>query len=169
MILAPRTDKLVTGDGKLLALVTADGKISLLRGKAGDFARDMISEKAGSNAVATPIAEWPGANCTSDNCIISIVAHNRTWTILATRTAYQVPAMEMAAACKRVDIVISDRWLPQSCRPKGIKADRALLENTGGLAFYLADRRVITANENRAHMPWVQAAKAAQQNADLNQ
>ena len=169
MILAPRPDILVTGDGKHLALVTADGKISLLRGKAGDFVRDMISEKAGSNAVATPIAEWPGANCTSDNCIISIVAHNRTWTILATRTAYQVPAMEMAAACKRVDIVISDRWLPQSCRPKWIKADRALLENTGGLAFYLADRRVITANENRAHMPWVQAAKAAQQNADLNQ
>ncbi len=169
MILAPRPDILVTGDGKHLALVTADGKISLLRGKAGDFVRDMISEKAGSNAVATPIAEWPGANCTSDNCVISIVAYNRTWTILATRTAYQVPAMEMAAACKRVDIVISDRWLPQSCRPKWIKADRALLENTGGLAFYLADRRVITANENRAYMPWVQAAKAAQQNADLNQ
>jgi competence protein ComEC len=77
--------------------------------------------------------------------------------------------MEMAAACRRVDIVISDRWLPKSCQPKWIKADRRLLEQTGGLAIYLAEQRVITVNENRAHMPWVQAAKAAQQNADLHQ
>lgn len=77
--------------------------------------------------------------------------------------------MEMAAACRRVDIVMSDRWLPQSCQPKWIKADRRLLEQTGGLAIYLAEQRVITVNENRAHMPWVQAAKAAQQNADLHQ
>ena len=77
--------------------------------------------------------------------------------------------MEMAAACRRVDIVMSDRWLPQSCQPKWIKADRRLLEQTGGLAIYLAEQRVITVNENRAHMPWVQATKAAQQNADLYQ
>jgi competence protein ComEC len=77
--------------------------------------------------------------------------------------------MEMAAACRRVDIVMSDRWLPQSCRPKWIKADRRLLEQTGGLAIYLPEQRVITVNENRAHMPWVQAAKAAQQNTDLHQ
>jgi competence protein ComEC len=77
--------------------------------------------------------------------------------------------MEMAAACRRVDIVMSDRWLPQSCQPKWIKADSRLLEQTGGLAIYLAEQRVITVNENRAHMPWVQAAKAAQQNADLHQ
>ena len=169
MVLAPRPDILVTGDGKHLALVEPNGKVSLLRGKAGDFVRDMISEKAGSNAIATPIEQWPGAKCTSDNCIISIASPNRTWTILATRTAYQVPAMEMAAACRRVDIVMSDRWLPQSCRPKWIKADRRLLEQTGGLAIYLAEQRVITANENRAHTPWVQAAKAAQQNTDLHQ
>ena len=169
MVLAPRPDILVTGDGKHLALVEPNGKVSLLRGKAGDFVRDMISEKAGSNAIATPIEQWPGAKCTSDNCIISIASPNRTWTILATRTAYQVPAVEMAAACRRVDIVMSDRWLPQSCRPKWIKADRRLLEQTGGLAIYLAEQRVITANENRAHTPWVQAAKAAQQNTDLHQ
>ncbi len=169
MILAPRPDILVTGDGKHLAFVTADGEVALLRGKAGDFVRNMMSEKAGSNAVATPIEQWPGARCSPDNCIISVAAHNRTWTILATRTAYQVPNMEMAAACKRVDIVISDRWLPKTCQPKWMKADRALLEQTGGLAIYLADQRVITANENRAHMPWVQAAKIAQQNTNLDQ
>jgi competence protein ComEC len=69
--------------------------------------------------------------------------------------------MEMAAACKRVDIVVSDRWLPQSCRPKWIKADRRLLEQSGGLAFYLDAQRVVTAHEGNRHMPWVQAANAA--------
>jgi competence protein ComEC len=69
--------------------------------------------------------------------------------------------MEMAAACKRVDIVVSDRWLPKSCRPRWIKADRQLLEQTGGLAFYLEAQRVVTANENSRHLPWVKAANAA--------
>jgi competence protein ComEC len=69
--------------------------------------------------------------------------------------------MEMAAACKRVDIVVSDRWLPKSCRPRWIKADRQLLEQTGGLAFYLEAQRVVTANENSRHLPWVQAANVA--------
>ena len=65
--------------------------------------------------------------------------------------------MEMAAACKRVDIVVSDRWLPQSCRPRWIKADRRLLEQSGGLAFYLNEPRIIGANHGTHHMPWVQA------------
>jgi competence protein ComEC len=51
--------------------------------------------------------------------------------------------------------------LPQSCRPKWIKADRRLLEQSGGLAFYLDAQRVVTANESNRHMPWVKAAHAA--------
>jgi competence protein ComEC len=67
----------------------------------------------------------------------------------------------MAAACSRVDIVISDRWLPQSCAPKWMKADRNMLQEIGGLAFYLADKKVISVHQGRAHMPWVQAARIA--------
>jgi hypothetical protein len=33
-----------------------------------------------------------------------------------------------------------------------------LLEQSGGLAFYLDAQRVVTANESNRHMPWVQAA-----------
>jgi hypothetical protein len=36
-----------------------------------------------------------------------------------------------------------------------------LLEQSGGLAFYLDDQRVVTANEGSRHMPWVKAAHAA--------
>ena len=161
MAMAPRPDILVTGDGKHLALVSADGEVALLRGRAGDFVRGMIFEKAGSFANATPIEDWPGVQCTFDNCVITVMGADRSWTLLATRTRTPIATMEMAAACKRVDIVVSDRWLPQSCRPKWIKADRRLLEQSGGLAFYLDAQRVVTAHEGNRHMPWVQAANAA--------
>ncbi|MES2783190.1 MAG: ComEC/Rec2 family competence protein [Pseudomonadota bacterium] len=169
MVMAPRPDILVTGDGKHLALVSKVGEVALLRGQAGDFVRGMIFEKAGSNAKATPIEDWPGVQCTSDNCVITLSGATRSWTLLATRTNNPIPSMEMAAACKRVDIVVSDRWLPQSCRPKWMKADRRILEQTGGLAFYLDDQRVVTANENNRHTPWVQAALAARAAAASNQ
>jgi competence protein ComEC len=151
----------VTGDGKHLALVSADGDIALLRGRAGEFVRGMISEKAGSDTEASQIEDWPGAQCTADNCVVTLMGRERSWTLLATRTRNPIPSMEMAAACKRVDIVVSDRWLPKSCRPRWIKADRQLLEQTGGLAFYLEAQRVVTANENSRHLPWVQAANVA--------
>jgi competence protein ComEC len=159
--MAPRPEILVTGDGKHLALVSADGDVALLRGRAGEFVRGMISEKAGSDGEAIRIEDWPGAQCTADNCVVTLKGKSRNWTLLATRTRNPIPSMEMAAACKRVDIVVSDRWLPKSCRPKWIKADRRLLEQTGGLAFYLDTQSVVTANENSGHLPWVQAAHAA--------
>jgi len=43
----------------------------------------------------------------------------------------------LAAACERSDIVIADRWLPTSCHPQWLKADRKLLDETGGLALIL--------------------------------
>ena len=161
MITAPRPDILLTGDGKHLAVVDQNGDIAFLRARAGEFVSDMLFEKAGTTAKATAIENWPGVRCTSDICILTISRNRRQWRILATRTPYQIPAMEMAAACSRVDIVISDRWLPQSCAPKWMKADRNMLQEIGGLAFYLADKKVISVHQGRAHMPWVQAARIA--------
>lgn len=138
-----------------MAIVSADGEVALLRGRAGNFVFGMISAKA------TPIEDWPGVQCTLDNCVIIVMGAERAWTLLATRTKNPIPSMEMAAACKRADIVVSDRWLPLSCRPEWIKADRRLLEQSGGLAFYLDDQRVVTANEGSRHMPWVKTAHAA--------
>lgn len=169
MISAPRPDLLVTGDGKHLALVDADGQVALLRSGAGDYVRDMLLENAGTNADPVAIEDWPGVKCSLDNCIFDIKRGNRNWRILATRTRYQVPSMEMAAACRRVDIVISDRWLPWSCKPRWIKADRNMLEQSGGLAFYLGQARLDTVNANNAGQPWVKAAKAAKDQATETQ
>jgi len=163
IVTAPRPDILVTGDGKHLAVVGQNGEIAFLRAKAGDFVSDMLFEKAGTTAKATSIENWPGVRCTIDICILTISRNAHQWTILATRTPYQVPTMEMAAACRRVDIVISDRWLPKSCAPKWMKADRNMLQQTGGLAFYLADNKVVSVHEKRAHTPWAEAARTARE------
>jgi competence protein ComEC len=161
MIFAPRPDLLVTGDGKHLAIVSAQGDVAFLRARAGDYVRDMLLEKAGTAAEPEPIERWPGAKCSADICVIELVRRGRPWHIMATRSPYPVPAMEMAAACKRVDIVISDRWLPASCRPRWLKADRNMLELTGGLALYLAGPKIETVYDDKSHLPWVTEAQAA--------
>ena len=165
MITASRPDLLVTGDGKHLALVSANGEVALLRSGAGDYVRDMLLENAGTNSEPTAIEDWPGVNCSPDICVFDIHRDGRQWRILATRTRYQVPSMEMAAACKRVDIVVSDRWLPWSCKPRWIKADRNMLEQSGGLAFYFTQSRLETVNSDNAHQPWIKAAQAAKARA----
>jgi len=78
---------------------------------------------------------------------------------MATRTAYAIPELEMAAACRRADIVVSDRWLPVSCQPKWMKADRGMLAESGGLAFFLPSGTVVSVNDENAHYPWVKAAR----------
>jgi competence protein ComEC len=161
MLIAPRPDLLITGDGKHLALVDVGGQISLLRSKAGDYVRDMLLENAGTDAAPVAIEDWPGVKCSPDICVFDIQRGAGRWSVLATRTRYQVPSMEMAAACKRVDIVVSDRWLPRTCAPRWIKADRNMLEETGGLAFYLSDTRIESVNAGNSHMPWIKAAQAA--------
>jgi competence protein ComEC len=161
MLLAPRPDLLVTGDGKHLALVMDDGDVALLRASAGSYVRDMLLEQAGTANEPQPIDSWPGAQCSSDICVVTVERAGRRWHIMATRSPYPVPNMEMAAACKRADIVISDRWLPASCRPLWLKADRNMLERTGGLALYLARPHVETVNDDKRHLPLVKAAQAA--------
>ncbi len=169
MLTAPRPDLLVTGDGKHLALVNAEGGVALLRSGAGDYVRDMLLENAGTNAEPKAIEEWPGVECSPDICIFDIERDGQSWRVLATRTRYQVPSMEMAAACKRVDIVVSDRWLPWSCRPRWIKADRNMLEQSGGLAFYLSREKLVSVNGANAHQPWVKAARDARARAEMAQ
>jgi competence protein ComEC len=157
MIFAPRPDILVTGDGKHLAITTPSGEFALLRDRAGDYVRSALAENAGIESEAVAIENWPGVECSPDICIIAITRGERSWRILATRTRYMIPSMEMAAACKRVDIVISDRWLPYSCKPRWLKADRGKLAETGGLAFYLGEGRIESVNADMKHVPWYRA------------
>ena len=154
MAVAPRPDLLITGDGRHVAIVDDDGQLVLLRPGAGEYAVSMLSENAAIKTVPKAIDEWDGAKCSADICSFAIKSEGRIWSIMATRSGYLVPAMEFAAACKRADIVISERYLPWSCKPRWFKADRDFLEQNGGLAVYFEDAFVDSVARTTKHYPW---------------
>ncbi len=154
MLSAPRPDMLLTGDGQHLAVIRGDGQLALLRPRAGEYARSILSETAAIGEDALALDAMPGAVCNPDGCSFLLYKGDRNWRILALRSGYMIPSMELAAACRRSDIVISSRRLPWSCEPHWMKADAALLEQTGGLAFYLTDAKISSVAEENAHHPW---------------
>jgi competence protein ComEC len=161
---ASRADILVTGDGRHLALVDRDGNIAMLRQRTGEYIRDSLSENAGLNSEPIGIDRWPGAICSEDSCVIEIIRGGRDWRILATRSGYRLDYMALAAACNRVDIVVSERWLPGSCQPAWLKLDRDILSKTGGMAISLSPIRITTVESEIGNRPWALAARMATAN-----
>lgn len=151
----PAPDLLVTGDGRHLALRTATGGFAILRGRAGDYVRDMLSETAGSETDLVDLDALPGAACSADLCSAEIARDGVTWRILATRTRHLVDFAPLRKACAEADIVVSDRWLPRTCVPRWLKADRALLARNGGLAITLGQSPTIATVADRVGgHPW---------------
>ncbi|MFN3943966.1 MAG: ComEC/Rec2 family competence protein [Allosphingosinicella sp.] len=154
-IATPAPDLIVTGDGRHLALRTGSGELALLRGRAGDYVRSMLAETSGSEAGFVELADLGAAACSADLCAADIVRDGRRWRVLATRSSHHVRWSEMAAACAEADIVVSDRRLPDGCRPRWLKADRSLLRETGGLAVHLsAPPRIETVADHVGRHPW---------------
>jgi len=73
---------------------------------------------------------------------------------LMAKSRDRVEERALAAACERSDIVIADRWLPRSCQPKWLKADRNLLDKTGGLAINLAEQEFTTVAQSQGEHGW---------------
>jgi competence protein ComEC len=150
-------DLFVTGDGRHLAVRGADGRIALLRERAGDYVRGTLSELSGREAdEAIALDDLPGARCSLDACAALLVRGGRAWHLLATRSAYRIDRPSLEPACTSADIVMSDRRLPDWCRPRWLKADPALLRRTGGLAIRLAPATVVTVAEQQGGHPWAQ-------------
>lgn len=150
----PAPDLLVTGDGRHVALRGEGGGLALLRPRAGDYVRDMLGEAAGVEGEAAAIDDWPDARCGADLCRATIRRDGRAWTLLATRSPYFVDIPAMNRACAAADIVVSDRRLPRSCRPRWLKADRPFLARTGGLAIDFESGVVRTVADSRRGKPW---------------
>ena len=153
-LLSPAPDLLVTGDGRHVALVLGDGRVALLRERAGDYIRDVLSEAAGVDGEPLPIDALQAARCSADLCEARLVRGGREWRLLATRSPYLVDNRRMNRACRRADIVISDRRLPRSCVPRWLKIDRALLARTGGLAIDLERGTVDSVAADVGRHPW---------------
>lgn len=148
-------DVLVTGDGRHVGLLGRDPeRLFVLRESRSDYVRDNLLELAGMEGEPLPITRWPGARCNRDFCSLPVPRAGRTWHLLIARGRDPVPERALAAACERADIAIADRWLPRSCRPKWLKADRAMLRQTGGLAIDLARRRVASVAQGQGEHGW---------------
>jgi competence protein ComEC len=138
-----------------MALRTDDGGLAILRGRAGDYVRDMLGEASGTDAEAAEIAYLRGAACSDDLCATVMAREGRRWRILATRSSNLVDFGPLSEACAKADIVVSDRRLPRTCKPRWLKADRLLLRKTGGLAIILGETpKVSTVAERVGDHPW---------------
>jgi competence protein ComEC len=155
----PAPDILVTGDGSHVALSTPAG-LAILRPRAGDYVRDTLAEASGSRAEPLELEGLPNALCSADLCFADVVGSGRSWRILATRSDRFVPVAALARACAEADIAISDRRLPAPCRPRWLKADRAFLARSGGLALTLGAPPVVaTVAAQQGDHPWAPAAQ----------
>lgn len=156
-LLSPTPDLLVTGDGRHLAVVSRDGTPLILRDRAGDYVRDLLSEASGYDGDPGNLGSRPYSDCSRDACAALLDRNGRHWRLLATRSAYWVDWPVMTRACGEADIVVSDRRLPRGCVPRWLKLDSETLERTGGVAIYLGENpRVDTVAERVGAHPWAQ-------------
>ena len=148
-------DVFISGDGRHVGFTgLADGELVVLREARSDYVRENLSELSGMEGAQRPLASWPGARCSPDFCIIELARGQRRWSLMLSRGEDVVPLRALAAACERVDIVIADRRLPWSCHPRLLKADRALLDQTGGLSLDLASGRIRSVAEDEGEHGW---------------
>jgi competence protein ComEC len=159
---APVPDLLITGDGKHLAIVAADGTPRILRNRTGDFMRDVFAESSGFDGDPAVLEEAPFASCSHDACVADIARAGHSWRVLATRSSTPIDWKTLVQACAGADIVVSDRWLPRGCLPRLLKLDRDSLGRTGGIAIFLgAEPRVATVSSELGQHPWAAAAASA--------
>jgi len=152
---SPTPDMLVTGDGRHLAVLGPDGTPMMLRDRAGDFMLDLMSEASAFDDELGVLDSASFGTCSRDACTALIRRGDKEWRLLATRSSTQFDWMSLAGACSKADIVVSDRRLPRSCKPRWLKLDRPSLERTGGLAMYLHGKpQVSTVAEWLGRHPW---------------
>ncbi|QZP07007.1 ComEC/Rec2 family competence protein [Caenibius sp. WL] len=151
---APGTDILVTGDGRHVAIVGEGERLVLLRASRSDYTRDNLAELSGLTAEPVLFGAWPGARCSRDFCTATVVRAGKAYHLLATRSRALVEAGALTQACARADIVIADRRLPRNCTPRWIKADRRMLQQSGGLAINLTHRSVTAVAQNQGRHGW---------------
>lgn len=151
----PPPDVLVTGDGRHVALRTADGGLALLRDRTGDYTRAMLAENGGvAEDEPGALSDRVDARCSRDVCITDVAAGNRRWRVMATRSSYLLPTDQLVDACGRADLVISERRLPTRCAPRWLRLDGPVLKATGGLTITLSNGSIVTTRHPDDRHPW---------------
>lgn len=156
--LTPVPDLLVAGDGQQVGITMTgpDGEPRLLslRDSRSSYTRDNLMQLAGVAAEPVPLEQWPGARCSPSFCTITLERGGREWHLLLGRNRDRVEERGLASACGQADIVVADRYLPRSCRPRWLKADRRFLERSGGLSIDLSQEQVTSVAESQGRHGW---------------
>ena len=155
LLLATRVpDLLISGDGRHVGITGEGDRLLVLRESRSDFSKDNLLELAGMEGEPQALADWPSADCSTEFCVVSLTRGGREWHLLMSRNRQIVTERALAAACERADIVVSDRWLPQTCRPRWLKADARMLVETGGLAIGLDGPTLATVADSQGEHGW---------------
>lgn len=156
--LRPPPDLLVSGDGRHLAIRSDAGHVALLRPRTGDYMRDVLASRSGELDPLAELDDMSGARCSRDICLVALIRGGRPWQIAATRSSYLLSRPALGQLCRAVDLVISDRLLPQNCTPRWLKLDRRLLRQTGGLAISLSTHQIEQVLTPGDDHPWRKSA-----------
>jgi len=161
LLSTPIPDILVSGDGRQVGVTGENEQLLVLRETRSDFTRETMLELAGVTGEPIALTEWPDARCTADFCVLAINRAGREWHLLLGRSRNRIEERALAAACDRSDIVVSERWLPRSCRPRWLKADGRMLAETGGLAIVLDGPRVAAVADSQGEHGWWRPSMAS--------
>jgi competence protein ComEC len=157
-LVTPAPDLLVTGDGRHMAVIDGGRNIGVLRERAGDYVRSTMAESSGLEGFVPDLDDVEGAACNDDACAVTLRKQGRDWHILGTRTKARFDSTSLTEACAAADIVVSDRRLPNACRPRWLKADAPYLARTGGLAVTFGNpSRIETVASRTGEHPWAAA------------
>ncbi len=154
LLLTPVPDVLITRDGRHVAIVGEGERLLVLRDSRSAYARDNLQELSGTQGMPVALAQWDGARCSRDFCVVLLERGGRHWSLLLSRSRDMVEERALAAACENADIVVSDRFLPRSCKPRWLKADRRFLNREGGLALFLDEPRLVSVAQRQGQHGW---------------
>jgi competence protein ComEC len=148
-------DLMVSGDGRHVGWIDpVSRRFVMLRNSSSDYALDNMMEVAGLRELPEAVSSVPGARCNSDFCAVALRTGGTVHHVLIAKGRLIVPEDQLARACKRSDVVIADRRLPGNCRPKWLKADRAMLDRSGGITIDLKQRRVTSVIDTQGDHGW---------------
>ena len=158
LLLTAIPDVLIGREGRHvgITMIDDDGERTLLslRDSRSSYSRDNLLELASVTTQPIPLAQWEGARCSPEFCTIVLNRGGRDWSLLLARNREMIEERALAAACEQADIVVADRFLPRSCNPKWLKADRRLLQQTGGMAINLSDQAITSVSDTQGQHGW---------------
>ncbi|MEP3420772.1 MAG: ComEC/Rec2 family competence protein [Erythrobacter sp.] len=158
LMMTPIPDVLIGREGRHVGITMTDEdgsrRLLSLRDSRSSYSRDNLLELSSVTSDPVPMADWEGAQCSTEFCVITLDRGGRQWSLLLARNRELVEERALAAACERADIVVADRYLPYSCAPRWLKADRNMLKQSGGLSIDLANQEITSVATGQGEHGW---------------